>query len=235
MKRRSHPFLVAGAIAAWLCATAAAVDAQQLTSVEANSVISDQQPCVVVTGAVPVGKRVELHRPLRLMEALFLAGGLTDGAGEVVRVVHSSTEMKCAQIPTWDWKPDEQQTQSYSIADLKRDEEKANPYLQAGDIVDVERLPSVGVVGCVADGRWFYIREPLTLTRAVAMAGGAIRKAHKVAILSHNPVSPEWPIAVEWDLDLIKKGKAKDPLLKSGDTVEVFRKGGDMGGVHIFW
>jgi hypothetical protein len=169
------------------------------------------------------------------MEVLFLAGGLTEGAGEVVRVVHGSPEIRCAQIPTFDWKPNENQTKSYRIAALKRDEESANPYLLAGDIVAVERLPSIGVVGCVADGKWFHIRAPITLTRAVAMVGGPIKKAHRVAILRGNPSSPDWPIVIQGNLDLITKGKAIDPLLQDGDTIEVLRKSGDMCGAHIFW
>jgi protein involved in polysaccharide export with SLBB domain len=112
---------------------------------------------------------------------------------------------------------------------------EVNPDLRTGGTVVVERLPSVGVVGCVADGGWFYIRNSVTLTQAVAMAGGPTRKAHRAAILRQNPPSPSWPVVIQANLDSISKGKTTDPVLESGDTVEVFRKAGDMCGVHVDW
>src|SRR6266478_6593390 len=95
--------LITVATAVGICLIGLNVYAQQTAG--RKDLASEQPPCVVVTGAVKVATRVEMHRALRLMEVLFLAGGLTDGAGQIVRIVHSPVEVKCAEIPSAGWKP----------------------------------------------------------------------------------------------------------------------------------
>jgi polysaccharide export outer membrane protein len=101
-----------------------------------------------------------------------------------------------------------------------RGEEKANPYVEPGDIVTLPEADQVYVIGNVYSPKTLPLKEPITVSRAVAMAGGPLRdsKTDRVHIVRQQQ-GGEAEIFV--DLKAIARKQATDVLLQPNDIVEV--------------
>ena len=115
------------------------------------------------------------------------------------------------------------------VSDLRvRDvqEGKVTFWVQPGDIVSVLDADVIYVYGNVRHQGAVRVREPLTLTQAIASAEGlkpAARK-DKIRILRQKPDGKEREELV-FDLNAIDKGKVRDPYLEAGDIVAVSEDG----------
>src|SRR5262249_54541710 len=80
----------------------------------------------------------------------------------------------------------------------------------------------VYVVGNVYTPKTLSLKEPLTISRAVAMAGGAMRdsKTDKVRLIRRQPGATTADEKLV-DLDAIKRKHAEDIALQPNDIVEV--------------
>jgi len=188
------------------------------------------KPCALVIGAVRSPARFVLKRPLRLAEAIEMAGGASDQALETIEVIHA-TAVNCNQqqdqgvIGCIDCRTTVIQPPPardfYLLSQLHTEDEKANPYLQPGDmILIVEQLP-VYVVGSVLAPQGIHLKAKMTLTQAIAIAGGVLRDSNvkKVRIFRNKFDSTPQEIIV--DLNLIKKGRGEDLILEPYDIIEV--------------
>ena len=103
-----------------------------------------------------------------------------------------------------------------------RGEEKANPYVEPGDIVTLPEADQVYVVGNVYSPKTLPLKEPLSISRAVAMAGGPLRdsKTDHVRIVRRQPGSST-ASEIFVDLNAIKRKNAEDIALQANDIVEV--------------
>ena len=134
-----------------------------------------RQPATVY-GAVRNPMRVEMLRRARLHELLASAGGVTERASGTIQIVHTESEMcpeseEVVQQKTAPSAP-EAQLEVYRIADLRMGKEEADPYIRPGDVVIVSEGEPVYVTGAVIAPQGIYMRDKLTLGRAVAMVGG---------------------------------------------------------------
>jgi polysaccharide export outer membrane protein len=98
----------------------------------------------------------------------------------------------------------------------------ANPFIEAGDIITLPEANEVYVVGNVFTPVTISLKEPVTLSRAVAMAGGVKQdtKKDKVRIVRQEPggtTSKEIMV----DLSAIEKKQAEDIALLPNDIVDV--------------
>lgn len=113
------------------------------------------------------------------------------------------------------------------ITDLKTGREEADPYIRPGDIVMVTEGDSVYVTGSgVFAPRELVLRDQLTLTRAIAMAGGSQRMANTNEV--HIFRTKDGIVGqddLKFNYDAIKKGKQPDVLLKPNDIIEVGQSG----------
>jgi len=77
------------------------------------------------------------------------------------------------------------------LSDTLRGDPKANPYLEPGDIVTLPEADQVYVVGNVYSFLTVPLKEPITLTQAIAMAGGVKQdnKKDRVRIVRQEPGS----------------------------------------------
>ena len=94
--------------------------------------------------------------------------------------------------------------------------------MQPGDVVSILPADVVYMYGNVVKQGAVKIKEPLTLTQAIAMADGlkgSTAKEH-VRVLREKSGSPDRDELV-YDLSQIEKGKAKDPLLEPNDIVAI--------------
>jgi polysaccharide export outer membrane protein len=176
---------------------------------------------VAIIGQVNDQSRFLLQRRIRLLELLSFAKGPSDHAGQTINIIHSGTAFQCKKEDAGD---DEIKSglASYRLADTLRGDEKANPYLENGDIVTLPEADQVFVVGNVTTPRTILLKDPITLSTAIAMAGGVTRdaKKDKVRVLRQEPgSSSKKEILV--DLGAIEKKKAEDIALRANDIVDV--------------
>jgi polysaccharide export outer membrane protein len=175
---------------------------------------------VAIIGAVNDQSRFELQRRVRLLELLTYAKGPSQKAGQTINIVHSTAASPCKQ-------PDENSDvsslfSSYKLSDVLRGEPAANPYLEAGDIVTLPEADQVYVVGNVFMPLTIPLREPVTLTRAIAMAGGLKQdtKKDKIRVLRQEPgTSVRKEITI--DLSAIEKKRSEDIALAPNDIIDV--------------
>lgn len=176
---------------------------------------------VAIIGAVNDQSRFKLQRRVRLLELLTYAKGPSTKAGQTVNIVHSTAASPCKQQQ--DENADVASVfSSYKLSDVLRGDPAANPYLEAGDIVTVPEADQVYVVGNVFMPLTIPLREPVTLTRAIAMAGGLKQdtKKDKIRVLRQEPgATTRKEITV--DLSAIEKKRSEDLALLPNDIVDV--------------
>ena len=172
---------------------------------------------VAIIGAVNEQSRFELQRRVRLLELLTYAKGPSTKAGQTINIVHSSAVSPCKQQTD-----DATAFSSYKLSDVLQGDPKSNPYLEAGDIVTLPEADQVYVVGNVFMPLTIPLKEPITLTRAIAMAGGLRQdtKKDKIRILRQEPgTTIRKEIMV--DLSAIEKKSSEDLALAPNDIIDV--------------
>lgn len=172
---------------------------------------------VALIGAVNEQGRYQMQRHIRLLELLTFAKGPSDKAGQTINIVRAPRTDLCAA----DSDPATRENFiSLKLNDTLRGEERANPYVEPGDIVTIPEAEQVYVVGNVFTPKTLPLKEPLTVSRAIAMAGGALRdsKTDKVRIMRQNPTGKS---ELYVNLSAIAKKKEDDVLLQPNDIVEV--------------
>ena len=173
---------------------------------------------VAIIGAVNDQSRFQLQRRIRLLELLTYAKGPSTRAGQTINIVHSTSSSPCKES-------DESDTaafSSYKLSDVLQGDPKSNPYLEPGDIVTLPEADQVYVVGNVFMPLTIPLREPITLTRAIAMAGGLKQdtRKDKIRILREEPGTT---IRKEITVDLyaIEKKRSEDLALAPNDIIDV--------------
>lgn len=174
---------------------------------------------VAIIGAVNDQSRFELQRRVRLLELLTYAKGPSAKAGQTVNIVHSTTTSPCKQATDND---DTTAFSSYRLSDVLEGKPESNPYLEAGDIVTVPEADQVYVVGNVFMPLTIPLREPVTLTRAIAMAGGLKQdtRKDKIRVLRQEPGSSVRK-EITVDLYAIEKRRSEDLALAPNDIIDV--------------
>lgn len=174
---------------------------------------------VAIIGAVNEQSRFELQRRVRLLELLTYAKGPSTKAGQTINIVHSTAASFCKQ-------PDDADTSSafssYKLSEVLQGDPKANPYLEAGDIVTLPEADQVYIVGNVFMPLTISLKEPITLTRAIAMAGGLKQdtRKDKIRVLRQEPgTTIRKEITV--DLSAIEKKRSEDLALAPNDIIDV--------------
>jgi len=173
---------------------------------------------VAVIGAINEQGRYQMQRRLRLLDLLTYAKGPSDKAGQTINIVRAPRSGLCNNGAV---AVDEGGSFiSLRLNDTMRGEEKANPYVEPGDIVTLPEADQVYVIGNVYSPKTLPLREPITVSRAVAMAGGPLRdsKTDRVHIVRQQQ-GGEAEMFV--DLKAIARKQATDVLLQPNDIVEV--------------
>lgn len=182
-----------------------------------------------LTGAVRTPQRFQIKRPVHLNELLVLSGGITDRSSGEISIFRpanlSCTEpkrnaegefVKASQ-------PGGSETFSVKISDILRGDPSSNPRILSGDIVTVSEAFPVYIIGGVNAPQQISIRNQLTLSRAISMAGG-LAKAGNNNIKIFRREGRETR-SIEADLQKIAAGEVQDPVLKPFDIIDVPEKG----------
>lgn len=178
-----------------------------------------------VTGAVRTAQRFQLRRSVSLLELIVLSGGITDSSnGEIV--IFRPPNVSCdneAGRPAASPETEKPKRVAIKLADLLAGKPDANPQVLIGDIVNVIEAPPVFLIGDVSSPRRVNLTPEMTLSRAIAYAGGVSRSfsGQKARIHRKNPEAK----VLEFDLRRILEKKADDPKLEPYDVIDVEQRG----------
>jgi polysaccharide export outer membrane protein len=178
-----------------------------------------QSKQVAIIGAVNEQSRFQLQRRVRLLELLTYAKGPSTKAGQTINIVHSTAASPCKQADDADTST---AFSSYKLSEVLQGDPKSNPYLEAGDIVTLPEADQVYVVGNVFMPLTIPLKEPITLTRAIAMAGGLKQdtRKDKIRVLRQEPSSSN-RTEIFVDLNAIEKKRLPDLTLAPNDIIDV--------------
>ncbi len=176
---------------------------------------------VVVLGAVREPGRFQLQRQVNLLELVSLAGGPNEAANGRLQVTNAAGLPDCSDL-SGDG-PTEEGVRWYSIEGLIELNAGGGkiPDVRAGDTVHLLEADRAFVIGNVLNPMAISLKEPVTLSQAVAMAGGTLPDSSldKVKILRHSADGAKSELTV--DLKAIKRQDAPDIELTGNDIVEV--------------
>ena len=182
---------------------------------------------IAVIGAVNSPGRFQLQRPVRLLELLTFVNGPSAAASKELQVLRTSG-LVCGNgntITATPWSADaEPEIISLNIKDVLDGASESNLFLRGGDIVRVVEAEQrqAYVVGSVRSATTVNLKEPVTLSTAIAMSGGAAPGAQleKIKITRQTPGSlSKKDLFV--NLKEIREGKHEDLLLEPNDIVDV--------------
>lgn len=192
-----------------------------LRNPEVNVVASEQRSQAFgVIGAVEKPGYYFINRKVRLLELLAQAGGPSKEAGTRVLVARTGSTSNCKTEAVAAPMSDDIALFDFKIKDVQ--EAKQNLVMQPGDVVSVLIADVVFVYGNVNEQGQVLLKQPLTLTQAIASSKGlkpSTKKDH-VRIIRQKPGSLEREEFV-FDLNAIDKQKVQDPYLQPNDIVAV--------------
>lgn len=143
------------------------------------------------------------------------------GEGESTSVAASSPTPETGR----DAAVGEESLTSFSLRDVMRGDVRANPDVRPGDIVTIPDADQVFVVGNVLKPSTLTLRETLTVSQAVAMAGGLLpdSRTERVRVVRQTA---DGKTEIFVDLKAVEKRRAEDVALQANDIVDVPTAGG---------
>lgn len=180
---------------------------------------------VAVIGAVNAPGQFRLQRQVGLLEVLSFAGGPSPRSGRVINVIHAGgpniCETKASDSNSAAVAP--QEVSVYKLYDTLKGKAGSNPFVQPGDIVSLLEADQVFVIGHVNAPQAIFLRDqPITILRAIAIAGGPARDASTSRVRITRQINGgDGKQEIIVDLNAIQKQKAVDILLLPDDIVQV--------------
>ncbi len=181
-----------------------------------------RQPATVF-GAVRQPARVTMQRKVRLNELMAASGGFTERASGTIQILHTEPlmcplpgeEAEAAPIDA-----SKVPLQLIKIAELSSGQ--VNPVIRPGDFILVTEAEPIYITGSVVSPQGIYMRDRLTLSRALAMVGGVRKeaKSNDIRIYRQKPGAQDQEV-IKVDYAAIKKNKTPDFFLQAYDVVEV--------------
>ena len=177
-------------------------------------------------GAVRFPQRFQIRRKVYLNELIVISGGFTDRSSGEIRV-YRPNDLNCGRNKQES--PDETKEKASQnivvrIPDLLSGKPGSNLQIVSGDIVNAIEAESVFMTGGVNVPKQIHLRNEMTLSRAVAVAGGIAKEGieEKIRIFRRDP---KGPVVIEADLRKIQSKEMEDPILHAFDVVDVEQKG----------
>lgn len=182
-----------------------------------------------LSGAVRSPKRFQIKRNVHLNELLVLSGGITDRSSGEISIFRPanlncteskrSTEGQFVKAS----QPVGAETFNIKISDILRGDPTANPEILSGDIVTVSEAMPVYIIGGVNVPQQISLRNQMTLSRAIATAGGLAKEGNSIVTIFRR--DGRETRSIKADLEKIGLGQEEDPTLKPFDIVDVPQRG----------
>jgi len=200
---------------------AAAYEKDYLRDPEVNVVVVEQKSqSFAIIGAVEKPGNYYINRKVRLLELLAQAGGPSKDAGSRIVVARTGSTSNCKLGTNGTPEEDDVELLDFKMSDVLQ--AKSDLVMQPGDIVSVMDSDVIYVYGNVNKQGQIDIKEPITLTQAIATAQGLKPATQKdsVRVFRQKPGSMERDEFV-YSLRDIEKRKIQDPYLEPNDIVAV--------------
>jgi polysaccharide biosynthesis/export protein len=179
---------------------------------------------VSMIGAVSSPGRFQIQRPTRLLELLTLVNGPTATAGPTIEIIRIANRPYCREGKLVPRSEEPEEVLVFPLAETLKGIDSANPFLRGGDMIRVVEAEQTNAYlgGSVKTSMTIPLKEPVTLTQAIAMAGGLASGAasEKVLIRRQIPNSINRSDMIV-SLKAINQGKQDDILLQPNDIIEV--------------
>ena len=185
----------------------------------------NSRPPATLYGAVRNPMLVTMMRRVRLHELIARSGGVTERASGTIQVIHTQPEMcmepgevvikRASATSSVDG-----QVETFKYRDLSN--ESGDPFIRPGDVVIVTEGDPVYITGAVMAPQPIFMKDQLTLGRAIAMAGGPQKLANTNEV--HVYRQKDGVLGQEdlkFNYDAIRKGREKDVLLQPHDIIDV--------------
>lgn len=192
------------------------------------------RPQAFLVGAIRNAQRFQIMRQVHLNELLILSGGITEKTSGEIQVIRSKNSSCAAIVETQPGSSavgfvnindkDGTAILNFKIADLLRGKKEANPLIMVGDIITVLEADPIYIIGGVSNPRQISVRQRMTVTRAIASAGGLTKDAdvRNITIYRRDGRNVRTVLV---DYEKAKVEPAADPILQAYDIVEVGHKG----------
>lgn len=197
------------------------------------------RPLSVLYGAVKMPQRFQIKRPVQLNELIIVSGGITDKASGEIQIFRAPS-LNClpkvagnsVQTTSSDSRErfviasqdNDSQFINIRINDLLAGKKEANPQILSGDIVTVLEAQPIYIIGGVANPKQISTNSKITLSRAIASAGGIAKGGNEKKITVFRRGGTDTKI-IEADLEKIKAEQQEDIVLQAFDIVEVEQSG----------
>lgn len=188
---------------------------------------------VAVLGAVNSPGRFQLQRSLRLSELLTFVNGPSPKAGDSVEIIRDTGRPVCDGSQFFTRAGVDRELLTFNLSDVLKGGEQSDPLIAQGDIVRIEEseVTNAYIQGNVRSSAAISLKEPVTLSQAIAMAGGPTTGAQLEKVVIRRQVAgslnrDEMIVNVKE----INQRKREDVLLRPNDIIDV---PGPSGGKKI--
>ena len=176
---------------------------------------------VTVIGAVKKPGSFFIDKRVQLLTLLgFAEGPDLEHVGTRLIVFRPGSTSSCKTNSTDQSTVDKTQLFAFTLKDVQ--EGKSTFWMEPGDVVSVQMSDKIYVYGNVNKQGIVEMREPLTLTQALAAAGGmkSATQLDNIRVVRQKTGTTEHTETV-YNFKEISKGKAPDPFLEPNDIVAV--------------
>lgn len=186
---------------------------------------------VALIGAVTAPGSFDIQRPTRLLELLAFVKGPAPNAGKTIQIIRTAADFQCADEKIVNLNGDDskrvetEEILSVVLAETLKGNEDANPFVKAGDIISIaaaDEPEEAYIIGNVVKPTSIKLTEPITLSKAIAMAGGSTKDA-KIDKIKISRQDPKTLAKTEILINLkdINNDNKKDVLLQANDIIDV--------------
>lgn len=172
-----------------------------------------QRPEAIFDGAIHQPLRLQIRRFVQLSELAVISGGFTDRAGGEITLLRPPNR-SCGS------RASEATVTKVRIAEILAGNPEANLTVRSGDIVTVESVKPVYVIGGVNKPGRIDWREGATLSRVVAAAGGVSNRGVAGAVSVYRRVGGE-SLVIEADLGAVVSGNSDDIGILPSDIIDI--------------
>lgn len=179
---------------------------------------------VAVIGAVNSPGRFQLQRPVRIAELLTFVNGPSTSAGRTIEIMRNSSRPYCDESKLVIPEDGGEELLTLTLADAFKGGESANPLVRAGDIIRIAEAGQMNayIQGNVKSSAVINLKDPVSLSQAIAMAGGVTSGAQIEKIRIRRQISGSINREeIFVNLKEINKGVRDDVLLQANDIIEV--------------
>ncbi len=181
---------------------------------------------VALIGAVNAPGRFDIRRPTRLLELLTFVNGPSANAGKTVQIIRTSGVFKCSEGQDPEISANtEEEVITLLLGETLKGTYAANPFLEAGDIISIAAADAPDeayIIGNVLSPSSIKLSEPITISKAIAMAGGPSKDAKIEKIKIHRQDAQTLAKSeILVNLKEIFSDDQKDILLQANDIIDV--------------